>query len=245
MTDAPTEAFAPLPARRGLIEYRRRNERARWGFERWEITCGSDGMRTLSAHCELAVAGEQVVRDNVLSVHDDFHPAEAYVRVMNKGELTGSGWFRFTDTEAECESFSRDLGRVSQTIAIQRPMRGFGVHAVQSDGWLAATFPFDKGPGHVAFMGRNLMHSLHHLGATGPSLCTTTSGFEFVGVETIEVPAGRFECNRMRLRGIVNDHPPYDMWLSRDGDCLYVKGEAQGYLDSVFELVELEGDPLG
>lgn len=244
MTSPAHARFIPLPRRRGRIVYRKTNEAQPWGFEDWDMTLGSDGMRTLSAHCELAVAGEEVVRDSVLSVHADFHPAEAYVRIMNKGRLTGSGWFRFTDTEGHCESYSQDLGRVSQTIEIQRPMRGFGVHAVQSDGWLAATFPFEKGPGHVEFKGRNLMHSLHHLGATGPSFCTTTSGFEFIGVEDVTVPAGTFTCNRVALRGIVNDHPAYDMWLSRDGDGLYIKGAAQGYLDSVFELVSLEGGPL-
>ncbi|MCJ1961834.1 hypothetical protein [Novosphingobium mangrovi (ex Hu et al. 2023)] len=238
-------AFAPLPRRRGRINYRKVDETAPWGFEDWDITLGADGMRTLTSHCELAIAGDIVVRDSVISVHADFHPCEAYVRIMNKGLLTGSGWFRFTDTEAHCESYSQDLGRVSQTIEIQRPMRGFGLHAVQSDGWLAATFPFEKGVGHVEFKGRNLMHSLHHLGATGPSLATTTSGFEFMGVEEVTVPAGTFECNRVRLRGIVNDHPPYDMWLSRDADRLYIKGEAQGYLASVFELVDLDGAPLG
>ncbi len=236
--------FAALPRRRGRIAYRKFEDTRPWGFEDWDMTLGGDAMRTLSTHCELAIAGEEVVRDAVISVHADFHPAEAYVRIMNKGRLTGSGWFRFTDTQATCESFSSDLGRVSQTLAIRRPMRGFGFHAVQSDGWLGATFPFEHGPGHVEFKGQNLMHSLHHLGATGPSLCTTTSGFEFVGVEEVTVPAGTFTCNRLALRGIVNDHPAYDMWLSRDGDGLYIKGEAQGYLGSVFELVELAGAPL-
>ena len=50
---------------------------------------------------------DEVVRDNTLSVHPDFHPHDAFVRIMNKGSVTGTGWFRFTDTEAECEKLER------------------------------------------------------------------------------------------------------------------------------------------
>jgi hypothetical protein len=44
---------------------------------------------------------------------------------------------------------------------------------------------------------------------------------------------------------MTNAHPPYVMWVSADGDFVYVKGEVGGYMESVFELVELEGGPLG
>ena len=158
---------------------------------------------------------------------------------MNQGRVTGTGWFRFTDTAAACESWTAEAGRVSQSMPIVRPIRGFGIHAVQSDGWLAATFPYDRGPGHRQFFGRNLLHSTHHLGATGPMLATTGSGLEYVAREEIAVPAGHFDCYRVRFVGLTNAHPPYDMWVTADGDFLYVRGAVGGYMDSVFELVSL------
>lgn len=234
-------AFVPLPCLTGRLSYRKRDGTV-WGSEDWRMTRGADGLRILSAHCEMALGDEVVVRDSVLSVHADYHPHDAFVRIMRHGRVTGTGWFRFTDAEAECESWTVDEGRVSQRMAIIRPTRGFVVHAVQSDGWLAATFPYDKGAGHRQFFGRNLLHSTHHLGATGPTLATTESGFDYVGDETIDVPAGTFDCHRVRFVGLTNAHPPYDMWVTRDGDFLYVKGVVGGYMDSVFELEHLTAD---
>jgi hypothetical protein len=177
MSEAPKPGgLKRLPRRRGRISYRHTQGGGLWGEEEWSITRGEDGLRILTAHCEMAFGEEHVVRDSVLSVHPDFHPHDAFVRIMNHGRVTGSGWFRFTDAEAECESWTEAEGRISQRLPIGRPIRSFGVHAVQSDGWLAGPFPFDKGPGHVHFFGRNLLHSTHHFGATGPFIATTGSG---------------------------------------------------------------------
>jgi hypothetical protein len=233
-----------LPGRRGRITYRRRATGDLWGEEAIRITRGADGMRVFSAHCEMTFDGENTVRDSVLSVQPDFHPHDAFVRIMREGRVAGTGWFLFTDTEATCESWTEAEGRISQRMAITRPIRGFGIHAVQGDGWLGATFPYDKGPGHVQFFGRNLLHSLHHFGATGPFIVTSQSGLRYVGPETVTVPAGTFDCHRIAFVGLTNNHPDYDMWLTRDGDFIYVKGEVGGYMDSVFELAELEGGPL-
>jgi hypothetical protein len=236
--------FTPLPRRRGRIEYRHRQGGAVWGVEEWSITRGADGLRVMQAHCEMTFQGENTVRDSVISVHPDYHPADAYVRIMRDGRLTGTGWFRFTDNEAICESDTRDEGRISQRFPIQRPIRGFGIHAVQGDAWLTAAFPYAKGAGHVQFFGRNLLHSTHHFGATGPFITTTGSGLEYVGPEKITTPAGTFETHRLRFVGLTNAHPEYHLRVTRDGDFLYVRGVVEGYMDSEFELVELDGEPL-
>lgn len=200
----------PLPRRTGRIAYRHRGDRAEWGFEDFSITREADGGRSLTVHCELAFGGDAVVRDTVLSVDAAFQPRDAYVRILNHGTLTGSGWFRFGETEAEGESWLHDAGRISQRVAIERPMRGFGVHALVGDGWLAAGFPFERGPGHTHFLGaRNLLHSLHHFGATGPRIELSHSGLTYLGPETVTVPAGTFDCHRLAFAGMTNDHPPY------------------------------------
>jgi hypothetical protein len=225
-TSVLASPFVPLPRLRGRVTYRRRGDGALWGFEDWSITRGADGLRVMAAHCEMALGKDDVVRDSILSVHPDFHPHDASVRI-------------FSDDQASCESWTLEAGRITQTMAITRPLRGFVIHAVQGDGWLSATFPYDKGPGHRQFFGYNLLHSIHHLGATGPMIATTRSGLEYVAREQVSVAAGEFDCHRIRFVGLTNDHPPYDMWVSADGDFLYVKGEVGGYMDSVFELSEL------
>ena len=53
------------------------------------------------------------------------------------------------------------------------------------------------------------------------------------------MPAGRFDCYRVAFAGLTNDHPAYDMWLTKDGEFLYVKGVVEGYMDASFELVSL------
>lgn len=243
-------SYAALPCRRGRIVYRHASDGATWGEEEWRITRGADGLRVMSAHCEMRTPtgwdapDEHVVRDSVLSVHADYHPHDAFVRIMNQGAVTGTGWFRFTDDEAVCESWTQADGRISQRLPIARPLRGFGIHAVQGDGWLGSTFPYEKGPGHVHFWGRNLLHSMHHFGATGPYIHTSTSGLRYVARETVTVPAGSFDCHRIAFVGLTNNHPDYDMWLTTDGDFLYVRGVVGGYMDSAFELVELAGEPL-
>lgn len=238
--------LSPLPRRRGRISYRHRSDQAEWGFEEFTLTRDAAGGRCLSVHCEMAFDAEQVVRETVLNVDAAFQPLDAYVRILNHGVPTGSGWFRFGDDLAEGESFTRDQSRISQRVAIEKPMRGFGVHALMGDGWLAAGFPFDRGAGHTHFLGnRNLLHSLHHFGATGPRLEISASGLTYIGRETIEVPAGSFDCHRLAFTGMTNAHPPYHMWISADGDYLYVQGVVEGYMDSLFVLEQLEGEPLG
>ena len=72
----------------------------------------------------------------------------------------------------------------------------------------------------------------------------TGSGLEYAGLEEITVKAGTFECHHVLFRGLTNNHPPYHMWISTCGDYLYVKGTVDGYMNSTFELVEIEGQPL-
>lgn len=235
---------SPLPRLRGRTSYRSRGGGVEWGFEDWSITRGADGLRVMQAHCEMTFGGETVVRDSILSAQPDWHPRDAFVRIMRDGTLSGTGWFLFSDDEAICESWTASDGRISQSMPIERPLRGFGIHAVQGDGWLAASFPFDKGPGHTQYYGRNLLHSLHHFGATGPSIATSESGLLYVGPECVEVPAGRFDCHRLRFVGMTNDHPVYDMWISAEGDFLFVKGIVEGYMDSEFVLEQLDRETI-
>ena len=233
--------FHPLSRRSGRIAYRSASTGALWGIEDFTITRDADGGRTLMVQCEMRHGDEAVVRFTTLAVDAGFQPVEAHVRILNHGRHTGSGWFRFTETQAEAETASLAEGRLTQRRTITRPLRGFGIHALVGDGWLAATFPFDKGPGHTHHWGPSLLHSLHHFGATGPMLVTSTSGLRYEARETVTVPAGTFDCHCLSFQGMTNNHPPYRMWISAAGEFLYVKGWVDGYLDGLFELEQLHG----
>ena len=236
--------FAPLPRRSGHIAYRSASTGALWGTEDFTVTRDADGGRTLMVQCDMRHGEEDVTRFTTLAVDAAFQPVEAHVRILNHGKPTGSGWFHFTDSEAQAETATLAEGRLSQRRALVRPMRGFGVHALIGDGWLATSFPFDRGPGHTHFWGPSLLHSLHHFGATGPMLVTSISGLTYEGRESVDVPAGRFDCHRLSFTGMTNNHPPYTMWISADGDYLYVKGEVAGYMDGLFQLEHITGGPL-
>lgn len=144
-----TAPFRPLPRRAGRILYRARADGRTWGEERFSILLGANGVRTLGVECEMAFGTDHVIRQSTLSVDSAFQPVDAYVRIENRGALVGMGWFHFTDTWAECESWTAAQGRIRQRLAVQRPMRGFGIHALVGDGWLAAGFPFARGAGHL------------------------------------------------------------------------------------------------
>ncbi len=232
-----------LRTRHGTLSYATASGR-RWGGERWTLTQESDGSRALRAHCVLDLPsidqGPHLARDVVQSVDAGFYPRSAYVRLTLDGVATGEGWFRFVADRAECESWTPKEGRIRQTIGeIDPAMRGFGTHALQSDAWLAARFGAENGPGVRMYKG-NLMCSDHHFGATGPWFMRTDSGIEYVGAESVEVPAGRFEAHHFRLVGSSTDHPAYDFWTSADGDFLFLKGAVEGPWASVFVLETLE-----
>ncbi|MDT7935028.1 MAG: hypothetical protein RQ833_10575 [Sphingomonadaceae bacterium] len=231
--------FQPLPRLIGRIDYLANADRRCWGVEDWSITRAPGGERTLTAHCEMRLNDDWVIRDSTLTVDASWQPVDAYVRILNHGQLTGTGWFRFHNGVGEGESWTEREGRLSQRVELPVPLRGFGIHAVQADGWLSAIFPFDRGPGHKQRWPKNPIHSLHHLGATGPFIHTSSSGFEYLGEEEVAVPAGMFRCRRLRWIGMTNNHPAYDMWVTMDGDCLYALGVVEGYMDSRFELASL------
>lgn len=209
-----------------------------WGFEDFTLTRHGDGSRVLRARCELHDE-PLVVRDVVQAVDATFHPHDVFVRLTIGDRFFGSSWYRFTDAEAELEGWTALKGRIREHRWIARDMRGFGTHALMADAWLCARFDYAKGPGRQTFRD-NLLTSLDHRGATGPEFAvTTTSTLRYDGVETITVPAGTFACHHLAFEATSNNHPPYDLWVSADGDFLFVKGVVTAPYHWAFELTAL------
>jgi hypothetical protein len=228
--------------RNGRIEYRTKRGAfpgGLWGFEDWTLTRHGDGGRVLRARCELHDE-PVVIRDVVQAVDAAYHPHDVFVRLTISDKFFGSSWYRFGDTEAELEGFTAAKGRIRDMRPITRAMRGFGTHALMADAWLCARFDFSKGKGVQTFSG-NLLTSLDHRGATGPEFVTSTSSLRYDGIERVTVKAGTLDCHHFAFVNTSNDHPPYDLWVSADGDFLYVKGVVTAPYHWDFELVELDG----
>lgn len=209
------------------------------GSEQWEVTLHADGLRTLRARCRMT-DHPPVFRDVIQSVDAQFHPRDAFARIVVEGRLRGSGWYTFTDTTAECEALTATEGRVSQRMPITRAIRGFGTHALQSDAWLVARYDYAKGPGVQRFLG-NLMTTTEHRGATGPVFMTTNSSLEYVGRRMVEVPAGAFDCHCLRFLGTSHDYPPYELCVTADGHFHFIHAKLQGPKAQRFDLVDFSG----
>jgi len=227
-------------------------ENAERGRENFIITKHRDGRRTLRAHAEIDDA-PNVLRDVTLTLDKDWITRDAFVRLSVGDETFGSSWFRFEDTYAECEGYLSETGRISERIEYEQPVELFGTHPIQGDAWHLNSIDISNGP-CVKIFDRFLMSSLDHRGATGPSLVWHDEGMkvEFVGQEQITVGAGTFDAlhfcygergSEEQGSNETNEHPPYEVWTTADGDYILLKAFVTGYMMTHYELMELERTP--
>ena len=209
------------------------------GREIFTLTHHEDGSRTLTAHSEIDDA-PNVVRDVSQTVDKDWMPMDSSVRITVGGQFTGSAWFRFADGLAECETHTAHEGRVSQRMAAARP-RAFGNHAIATDGWMTNVYDLTKGPGLQKFP-HLIVSSPDHRGATGPLMFAMGTGMRFVGRESVDVKAGTFDALHFQVVApeLPKEHPPYDVWVTADGDYIFLKGRVTGYMQTHYELTKLE-----
>lgn len=211
------------------------------GRESFRIDIHADGGRTIAAHGEIDDA-PTVVRDVNLRVGPDRRPLECFVRIFVGGTFRGSAWFNFATDKATCEAFTSLEGRISQSMALAKPLPAFGNHAMINDGFLLSLYDLDKGPG-TQVIPQLLLSSPDHRGATGPMLFAVDLALQFVGKEQIEVSAGVFDALHFRMvdiPGLPQDHPPYDLWCTADGDYVLLKARVTGYMQTAYELVSCE-----
>jgi hypothetical protein len=212
----------------------------RRGIEQFVFTRHGDGKVTLRARCEIEEPEPTVHRDVVYSLDEHGRPMDCFVRLTVGDVFMGSGWFRMTGETIECESYGPSIGRVSQSVSVG-PYDGFGTHPIVGDAYLTRCLDIAKGP-HTRQL-RVYLPSADHRGATPPLITSVEIDLEYIGDETVEVAAGRFQCNRFRYldRGAMGGttHPPYDMWVTADDDALFVRGGVGGYMQTWYELIEL------
>ena len=228
---------------RGTIAYTS-NKPERKGQERgreyFMINTHSDGRRTCIAHCEIDDR-PSVMRDITYSLDADWMPTDCFVRITVGDRFMGTGWFRFHPEFAECETFTALEGRVTQRMDLAKPLVTFQNHAIACDAWHLRLYDRSKGPG-VQGIEQILLSSPDHRGATGPMLFSIGIGLEYVGEERITVKAGTFDALHFRFvssPGLPQEHPPYDVWCTNDGEFLFLLGITGGYMQTHYELAEL------
>jgi hypothetical protein len=207
------------------------------------INVHADGKRTCIAHCEIDDR-PSVMRDITYSLDEQWYPTDCFVRLTVDDKFMGTGWFRFGDDYAECETYTAPDGRVSQRMATNGRLKTFQNHAIACDSWHLRLFNLNKGPG-VQAIDEMLLSSPDHRGATGPMLFRIGMGIEYVGEEAIEVEAGRFDALHFRFvstPGLPQEHPPYDVWCSNDDDYILLKAGVAGYMQTHYELIEIVHD---
>lgn len=228
---------------RGTIAYtslkpeRKGQERGR---EYFMINAHRDGRRTCIAHCEIDDR-PSVMRDITYSLDADWNPTDCFVRITVGDRFMGTGWFRFHPKFAECETFTALQGRVTQRMDLSKPLTTFQNHAIACDAWHLRLYDRSQGPG-LQGIEQVLLSSPDHRGATGPMLFSIGIGIEYVGEEPLTVKAGTFDALHFRFvssPGLPQEHPPYDVWCTNDGEFLFLLGVSGGYMQTHYELVGL------
>lgn len=233
---------------RGVIRYTsKKPERLdqERGRETFTLTQQPDGVDVLLAHCEIDDA-PAVIRDVSLALkHSDSSPLDCSVRLTVGDQFEGSGWMRFADGYAECETYNRKDGRITQRIDTAGKVKWLQAHPIIGDALLMKLYDLENGPGKLS-LDNLFLTSPDHRGATGPMFFVTDLTLVYVGDEEIEVEAGRFQARHFQVTGtegnLPEEHPPYDVWCTADDDYILLRASAGGYMQTHYELSELIRD---
>jgi len=218
------------------------------GGETFVVTRYADGARTLRAHCAIDENSPRVLRDSITDLDPSWRPTGGFVRITVDECFIGACWYHFTPTTAECEGYTEAEGRIARRFDLAAPIRVFGTHPLCADGYLVQAYDLSKGPGRQT-IGDFFMCAGHNRGADGPTLLHRPEGISvrYFGRERVSVGAGDFEALHFQIGESTDDaymgvdiHPPYHIWVSADGDYLFLKATITGYYSSNYELVELE-----
>lgn len=212
------------------------------GREWFAFTHHGDGTTTLRAQCEIEEPEPTVLRDVIYSLDKSGRPLDLHVRLTVGDAFMGSGWLRHGDGFVECESHGPSIGRLSQRVDYDGPLDGFGTHPIVGDGYLTRCMDVSKGPHRRTI--RVFLPSPDHRGATPPMIAEVKIDLEYRGDERVTVAAGSFDCRRFAFidEGAMGgtQHPTYEMWVTADDDAIFVQGGVGGYMQTWYELVELQ-----
>lgn len=214
------------------------------GREWFAFTHHGDGATILRARCEIEEPAPTVLRDIVYAIGPGGRPTDLHVHLTVGDEFMGTGWLHHGDSHVTCESFGPSIGRLSQRKDYDGAIDGFGTHPIVGDGYLTRCMDVSRGPHRREV--RVFLPSPDHRGATPPMIAEVRIILEYLGEERVTVAAGSFDCRHFRYVDESTDgmggktHPHYDMWVTADDDAIFVQGGVGGYMQTWYELVELE-----
>jgi hypothetical protein len=215
------------------------------GREYFTLTQQADGTDVLLAHCEIDDE-PNVIRDVCLAMnHEKPRPLDCSVRLTVGDRFEGSGWMRFSENKAECETFNVRDGRISQRIETEGHPPWLQAHPIIGDALLMRLYDLSQGPGKQK-LNDIFLTSPDHRGATGPMFFRLGFSIVYVGEEDVSVVAGDFRARHFQVTdtagNLPEEHPPYDVWCTADDDYILLKAGAGGYMQTHYELVELIRD---
>ncbi|TMM58638.1 DUF3108 domain-containing protein [Maribacter algarum] len=213
------------------------------GREFFTITTQIDDVVVMDAHCEIDDE-PNVIRDVVVAMKKDATPLDCSVRLSVGDQFEGTGWFRFDEDEVECEMYNRKDGRITQKIKTKKTVPWLQAHPIVGDGLLMKCYDLSKGKGKQ-MLKDFMLTSPDHRGATGPMLFKMKQmSIEYMGEEEITVAAGTFQSRHFAVGdtagSLLEEHPPYHVWVTADDDYLFLKASAAGYMQTHYELESIE-----
>jgi hypothetical protein len=208
-TEANAVASAPQTIS-GRLVYLRDNGQE-WGRERFSMTRHAGG-RTYRAVTEFD--DRKVLRDTNWSLSNDWLPQEGFGREIVDGVKQAHSWYRVAGAVVECEAYTLQLGRVSQTLVAPTPVRHLGLHSILADVLVAAARGFtDAGIERAVCCVTN---STADYGIGGYLACAVAPLVTYVGSESLRVRAGAFAAERFLVRWS-DQVPKYSsFWVTRD-----------------------------
>ena len=221
----------------GRIDYVHDDGRER-GREWFNVTKHDEGYRVIRAHC--VMDDTEILRDVTHTMTHEFKPVETYVRLEVKGQHRGSGWFNFEGEDATCHSWMTEHGHVTQKIKVPGGVKSFGPHPVLCDCFHTAMYDHSSSQKIQNFSG--ILHSSPEPdGSSGPMMGQWEFGIEFMGEESVTVPAGTFDTLKYRYHLDNYGWPPEDVWVM-PGSRQLVKIRWD-VLKTTYVLAELNGTP--
>jgi hypothetical protein len=228
---------------RGQIAYiyEQRGQDEPFGREWFSVTEHEDGQRTLRAQCEIEagfVAERSVLRDVTYSFDEHYKPLDCFVRLHQSGRFMGAGWFNFTEQQARGTTVRADAGVGTQEFALKTRTPSVGAHPLICDMLHCLAFDHAR-PDDIQVSRGVMMTSMELDGCSGPSLVPLDLNLQYLGKETVTVPAGTFETEHYRFP--LHDFPVEDVYLVRD-PLLYVRVTVAAPMKSRYDLISLQDD---
>ncbi|GMU68667.1 MAG: hypothetical protein AMXMBFR37_09990 [Steroidobacteraceae bacterium] len=213
------------------------------GSESFCMTYHTDGRVVMRATCELELPSPKLLRDVVCGYDPQGRVENAYVHLVLEDRFLGAGWYRREGDELLLEAWSTESGRASQRVASDASIEDLGLHPVVSDGYICRKVDVRKGP-HKRKVKLQAV-SLDQRGATPPVIAPMEAVIAYLGDEQVTVAAGTFNTHHYQYLDagagtMATPYPPVDVWVTADGDYIYVKGRIGGNFMSEYELVEYE-----